>query len=133
MEKFKEENRKVSCMLNSNMYASLETDHHTYTNIKGIDHAGLKAGNYAAQIQSNGDLTKWAYSNGTWNSVGSYLTTQNVCLYNVATMNFGYDPDGAYFIEWFFAENNKYHLKFTLSGIQFIHYNGSSWSVLWQK
>ena len=115
------------------MYSSLETDHHTYTNIKGTDHAGLKAGNYVAQIQSNGDLTKLAYSNGTWNSVGSYLTTQNVCLYNVATMNFGYDPDGAYFIEWFFAENNKYHLKFTLSGIQFIHYNGSSWSVLWQK
>ena len=120
-------------MLNSNIDASLETDHQTYTNIKGTDHAGLKAGNYAAQIQSNGDLTKWAYSNGTWNSVGSYLTTQNVCLYNVATMNFGYDPDGAYFIEWFFAENNKYHLKFMSSGIQFAYYNGSSWSVLWNK
>ena len=119
--------------LNSNIDASLETDHQTYTNIKGTDHAGLKAGNYAAQIESNGDLTRGAYSNGTGNSVGSYLATQNVCLYNVATMNFGYDPDVAYFIEWFFAQNNKYHLKFMSSGIQFAYYNGSSWSVLWNK
>lgn len=54
-------------------------------------------------------------------------------LYDVTTMNFGFSPDGAYFIEWYFAENNKYYLKFTLNGIQFLRYDGSSWSILWKK
>lgn len=74
--------------LNSNMDASLETDHHTYTNIKGTDRAGLKAGNYVAQMQQNGQFTKWLYSNGVWNSVGEYLTTQHNVA-KVACTNWG--------------------------------------------
>lgn len=74
--------------LNSNIDASLETDHHTYTNIKGTDRAGLKAGNYVAQMQQNGQFTKWLYSNGVWNSVGEYLTTQHDVA-KVACTNWG--------------------------------------------
>lgn len=74
--------------LNSNMDASLETDHQTYTNIKGTDRAGLKAGNYVAQMQQNGQFTKWLYSNGAWNSVGEYLTTQHNVA-KTASVNWG--------------------------------------------
>lgn len=70
--------------------------------------------------------------NGTVTGALSTLNS-NIGLYDVKTMNFGFSPDGAYFIEWYFAENNKYHLKFTLNGIQFLRYDGSSWSTLWQK
>lgn len=74
--------------LDSNIDASLETDHQTYTNIKGTDHAGLKAGNYVAQMQQNGQFTKWLYSNGAWNSVGEYLTTQHNVA-KTASVNWG--------------------------------------------
>ena len=74
--------------LNSNIDASLETDHQTYTNIKGTDRAGLKAGNYVAQMQQNGQFTKWLYSNGAWNSVGEYLTTQHNVA-KTASVNWG--------------------------------------------
>lgn len=70
------------------MDASLETDHHTYTNINGTDRAGLKAGNYVAQMQQNGQFTKWLYSNGAWNSVGEYLTTQHNVA-KTASVNWG--------------------------------------------
>lgn len=90
---------------------------------------------YAMQLNTNGNTEMWKTTdNGkNWSNVWSHGYNNNVNLYNVATMNFGFDSDGAYFIEWFFAENNKYHLKFTLNGIQFLRYDGSSWSVLWQK
>lgn len=74
--------------LNSNIDASLETDHQTYINIKGTDRAGLKAGNYVAQMQQNGQFTKWLYSNGAWNSVGEYLTTQHNVA-KTASVNWG--------------------------------------------
>ena len=55
-------------------------------------------------------------------------------LYRVPRMNFNYNDDDSFSIEWYFTETDKYNLKFRKDGvIQFIHYDGIQWGVIWQK
>nr|DAF32195.1 MAG TPA: hypothetical protein [Caudoviricetes sp.] len=122
--------------INSNMNASLETDHQTYTIIKGTDHAGLKAGNYAAQIQSNGDLTKCAYINGAWNSVGSYLTTQDFIIKDINNVTFNYNPElNRYELVYGCKNNIVVVLWWNTSVIQMdmSYNNGVTWETCWTK
>ena len=64
--------------LNSNFNNSIETDHKTYTNIKGSDHAGLKISDssdvgYVVQLQANGELTKWHNDGSGWKYTSKYI------------------------------------------------------------
>lgn len=51
---------------------------------------------------------------------------------NVRKMNFGY-YNGGYYIEFFFAEDNKYRIVATINDISLTYWNGTSWATLWKK
>lgn len=49
-------------------------------------------------------------------------------------MSFNYNDDDSFSIEWYFTETDKYNLKFRKDNIiQFVHYNGIEWEVIWEK
>lgn len=51
---------------------------------------------------------------------------------DVRKMNFGY-YDGGYYIEFFFAEDNKYRIVATVNDISLTYWNGTIWDTLWKK
>lgn len=51
-------------------------------------------------------------------------------LYDATAINHGY-YNGGYYIEWFFADNNKYRLVSTLNDIALTYWDGKEWTTKW--
>lgn len=72
--------------------------------------------------------------NNSLGSINSNLAQQKELLSctDVRKMNFGY-YNGGYYIEFFFAEDNKYRIVATINDISLTYWNGTSWATLWKK